>query len=687
MNKRIILSLLFALLFPWLSLAQGKPDYVGQWYQRTAQGKRATAADLFSKSASDYTRTKRYNLRANANQLNSILQTAPPLLDLVVPYGDKTYTLNLARVEVVSETFGVRTNAGNASFNKGVQYRGIVNNNPAHIASLSLQPGDIMGFFSTTEGNFTITKEGLEFIVYNDHDFPTPEGLILCSTQDPTGYQIPSSGGLVSGIGCKTVNVYMECDYAFYQNKGSSTTNVANYVIAFFNEVATLYANENIAIQISQIFVWTQPDPYVSYTTTNNVLTAFKANRGTTYNGDIAHFLTTRNLGGGVAYVNVLCNKAYAYGVSMIYSTYNTAPTYSWTVEVVTHEIGHNLGSPHTHSCSWSTGALDNCYTPEGSCAAGPAPTNGGTIMSYCHLSSTGINFNNGFGYEPGNLIRSRVLNAACLASGSATAPSGLTTTNITTSSATLNWVAVSGATNYTVEYRPSASSTWTSLGTTSGTSTNVTGLAANTAYTWHVKSDCSGYSTDATFTTTGVVETACEAPTSLATTSVTTTSATLTWSPVSGATSYTVQYTPSVGGTSATVTTTTNTVTISGLSAGTSYSWQVKANCSPYSATAPFTTTANPPSGSCAKATGLISSGVTTNSATLSWTAPPSALNYVISVKKAGTSKITTYTTSATSITVSGLQKRTRYEWMVDTKCTDASSSGYTGVAIFTTQ
>lgn len=35
--------------------------------------------------------------------------------------------------------------------------------------------------------------------------------------------------------------------------------------------------------------------------------------------------------------------------------------------------------------------------------------------MSYCHLNPVGINFNNGFGPQPGNLIRNRVSNATCL--------------------------------------------------------------------------------------------------------------------------------------------------------------------------------------------------------------------------------------------------------------------------------
>src|SRR5690606_38736570 len=47
----------------------------------------------------------------------------------------------------------------------------------------------------------------------------------------------------------------------------------------------------------------------------------------------------------------------------------------------------------------------------------GPIPSSG-TIMSYCHLiGGVGINFNNGFGPQPGNLIRARVDQASCLES------------------------------------------------------------------------------------------------------------------------------------------------------------------------------------------------------------------------------------------------------------------------------
>ena len=684
MKNLFLIILVIFLVYPSIVFGQTKPNYVGEWYRRSAQGKTPQQANVFSRGTSDFVRTKRYNLNANSNQLNSILNTQPVLLNLVVPFGDRTYKLNLVSVVVTANDFGVRTNNGKAAHNRSVQYRGIVNNNPQHIASLSLSADDVTGFFSTPEGNFTITKEGLQFIVYNQKDMPVPEG-ILCGTPDVT-YQVTAPTAPVAGIACKAVNVYLECDFAFYQSKGSNISTITNYVIAFFNQVATLYANENIAIQISEMFVWTSPDPYASLTTTSDILNSFRTTRGSNYNGNLAHFLTTRNLGGGVAYVNTLCNKPYAFGVSMVYGTYNNAPAYSWTVEVVTHELGHNLGSPHTQSCSWSTGPLDNCYAVEGTCAAGSTPVNGGTIMSYCHLTSIGINFNNGFGFYPGNLIRDKVLNASCITGGtSSAAPTSLSTSNITQTSATLNWIATPGAVNYTVQYKLAAAASWTATGTTT-TSVNISALTGANSYVWTVRSDCSGFAANANFTTLGAA--VCTAPTSLTTTNITQTAASLNWAAVISATSYTVQYKTAAATTWTSLNTTTNSLGFSSLIAGTNYNWLVKANCSSNSVTASFTTgntSTPPPTYICTVSTSLTETNITNNSATLRWTGNANAQSYTVRFREVGAINWTDYNNVTTTSQNVRLKPRRNYEWTVDTRCNNGTNSGATVVKRFT--
>ena len=94
--------------------------------------------------------------------------------------------------------------------------------------------------------------------------------------------------------------------------------------------------------------------------------------------------------------------------------------------------------------------------------------------------------------------------------SASCSAPSGLSVSNLATTTATLNWNAVSGALVYTAQYKPASSSTW--IVATSGTyglSVNLYSLSANTTYDWRVYTNCSlteasGYSTTAQFTTPG---------------------------------------------------------------------------------------------------------------------------------------------------------------------------------------
>jgi hypothetical protein len=89
----------------------------------------------------------------------------------------------------------------------------------------------------------------------------------------------------------------------------------------------------------------------------------------------------------------------------------------------MTHEIGHSIGSPHTHSCSWNGNntAIDGCWFVEQTgpvkCPElGVTPQTKGTIMSYCHLNPfVGINYKWGFGEQPGNLIRKNIQETICV--------------------------------------------------------------------------------------------------------------------------------------------------------------------------------------------------------------------------------------------------------------------------------
>jgi hypothetical protein len=618
-------------------------------------------------------------------QLSVLYQTAPAALRFSIPNpGTAPLVLELAQVEILADDFKLSSDAAeNLPFERGIHYRGVVQGNPAAIACLSIHSDGLTGMVADETGTYELgqMEDGSgHYLFYKTQHLKMPAPHQCHADEESlAGDEGGESPAEDRGVGCKTVQVYFECDNKLYTDKGSSTANVNTYVTGLFNQVATLYANENVGMVISQIFVWTTLDPYRGYSSTSSVLNAFRQTRGTSFNGNLAHLLSTRSLGGGIAYVDVICFKQYAYGVSAISTSYQNVPTYSWSVEVVTHELGHNLGSWHTHSCNWPGGALDNCVSPEGSCAPGPTPVNGGTIMSYCHLTSHGINFTKGFGPTPGARIRDKVLNAACVPQ-SGTVPTGLSSNNITATSATLQWAPVQGATSYTVQYKLTTSGNWTTAGTSTAATYNLSGLTASSNYQWQVKTDCSNFSTTASFNTLngGGGGNTCNTPGGLGTAGIGSTSATLFWSSVPGAVNYTVQYKNAnasnwtTAGTTAAV-----TLTLTNLTALTQYQWQVKANCSSWSSTATFSTpnSGGGGGGTCNPPVNLNNNTIGGTYAVISWAAVSGATNYTLQIKLAnGLNWFTLGAVSVTSVVVSGLQPSTTYHWRVKANCSDYS-------------
>jgi len=176
-------------------------------------------------------------------------------------------------------------------------------------------------------------------------------------------------------------------------------------------------------------------------------------------------------------------------------------------------------------------------------------------------------------------------------------APAGLIASAVTNTSATVGWTAVSGAVSYDVDYKAASSSTWINAATaTTATSAGLTGLTAGTTYDYRVRTNCASGSSSysaAQFTTTGGT---CTAPAGLTSSGVTTTGATVSWTAVSGAVSYDVDYKAATSSTwiNAATATTATTVNLSGLTSATLYDWRVRTNCSGGSSTytaAQFTT------------------------------------------------------------------------------------------------
>ncbi|MEO8109114.1 MAG: reprolysin-like metallopeptidase [Ginsengibacter sp.] len=269
--------------------------------------------------------------------------------------------------------------------------------------------------------------------------------------------------------------------------------------------------------------------------------------------------------------------------------------------------------------------------------------------------------------------------------------PTGLTTSSITTSGATVSWTAVSGAVSYAVDYKLNSSSTWTSFSTAqTATSANLTGLASSSLYDWRVSATCSGGSGSqvaAQFTT--ATPAVCNAPSGLTASSITISSATVSWTAVSGAASYAVDYKLNTSSTwiSAATATTSTSVALSGLAAGSLYDYRVSTNCGAIGTSgftvAQFTTATQ---AGCGDPSPITASGITTNSATLNWTAVSNAQSYTVLYKlqSASTNTKLTINQPATSVNLTGLTAGSVYDWKIRATC--ASGTGNIISAQFTT-
>ncbi|MCC6459503.1 MAG: fibronectin type III domain-containing protein [Saprospiraceae bacterium] len=654
----------------------------------TPSARRDETASLFAPQAQF--------LSLDPAQLASAIPHLPTALTLQLVYQDEILTLDLLETNIQTADFSVVTSSSDGrpvSVLPGRHYRGVLRGDGRSLAALSFFQDEIMGLISDDQhGNLVLGKlenplNRSEYILYSDRELSTRPGFSCEALLPDVPHSTPKPSPQPDVNGC--VRVYFECDYELFQNKGSVQATL-NYVTGAFNQVATLYANEQISTTLSQVFVWITPDSY-STSSSSTALNQFKALRKS-YNGDIAHLVSIggNNLG-GVAYLDVLCVPSYAYAFSDINTSYSNVPTFSWTVEVLTHEMGHNLGSPHTQSCTWPGGAIDNCFTTEGGCSPGPAPSNGGTIMSYCHLTSTGINFNNGFGTLPGNKIRAEVSSATCLAgtcaaAASCQAPTALSANNISGANATISWTAVTGANSYTLQWRTVGATTWTTLNNVSSPY-QLTGLPASQNVEVAVRSNCgsgsSNYSYGMIFTSSSGGGTGggttCGTPGNLSAAASSSTTAQVSWSAVTGANSYQLSYKNASSGTwLGPVTLTTTNYTLNGLTAATAYNVRVSALCS--TGTSPYATTSfSTPGGSggtCGAPANLSASAGSPTTASVTWSSVSGASYYQLWYKPASsTIWSAAINTASTAYSLSGLSANTAYNVRVRTVCGNLSS------------
>ncbi|MHA7814810.1 MAG: M12 family metallo-peptidase [Phycisphaerales bacterium] len=324
------------------------------------------------------------------------------------------YDLELDRIEVLTDdaqlVVGTKDGMIDLPRPEVILLSGIVAGDANSRAFISLSPYGTNGYIeqhgemvSISTGPYELEKN-LEQAIRTAHmaDMINPNAVTHgCgytngdAAFEPMGLpdQSASAASPRGGTTCRIAGIAVETDYEFTDRLFNGNTNAAAaYLVSLVAAISEIYERDvDARLAIPYLRVWADnSDPYEATTgdPLDQVRNHWNASMGHVER-TVTHMFTGRENTsyGGVAYVGVLCNESYGYGVSAHLDGSFPYPLVdhnygNWDVIVAAHELGHNFGTGHTHSYS---PPIDGCGS--GDCS----DPYGGTIMSYCHGCSGGL--------------------------------------------------------------------------------------------------------------------------------------------------------------------------------------------------------------------------------------------------------------------------------------------------------
>lgn len=210
----------------------------------------------------------------------------------------------------------------------------------------------------------------------------------------------PSVAAIPSGTWTpRAIRLILETDTEYHDLFGSVSATV-NYTNQLMGSVSDLFERHlQSRISVVQLNVYPGGDPFVpefdadALSMLDAVREAYAPSLGGSWPvaAELVHMLSGDNLGGGVAYVDVVGNQDFGFGVSgdltgsINWGTFTGAPNpLIWDYSVLAHELGHGFGSQHTHEyCPPIDRCFEGCDT---TVVCGDS-----SLMSYCHLCPMGL--------------------------------------------------------------------------------------------------------------------------------------------------------------------------------------------------------------------------------------------------------------------------------------------------------
>jgi hypothetical protein len=241
-------------------------------------------------------------------KLESVFDKKSQNIELEIPYDKKILKIKLFQYDIFANGFHVDTDKNqNNLYEKGVYYRGIINNDYTSVASFSFFRNEFSGVISSTDfGNIVVGKldkinNTSDYIVYSDANFKVALDVNCSFKEDDLPISNPI-GNNKNSNSARCVTMYFELDFALFQANNSNVTTTTNWMTAVFNNLQTLFNNDGITCSLKSLFIWTTLDRY-SGTSSTDYLYQFNGFRPV-FDGDLGQLLGIDP--GGLAVVSLI---------------------------------------------------------------------------------------------------------------------------------------------------------------------------------------------------------------------------------------------------------------------------------------------------------------------------------------------------------------------------------------------
>ena len=235
------------------------------------------------------------------------------------------------------------------------------------------------------------------------------EGSNLCGTENDSqpldaldGIRAPTALGASAAAAGEVISfqavVAVDTDNEWMDGFSDDPDAALEWITDLFLAMNVFYERDiETHLLLGDVILRTAPDPYTIPSDRYQQLNEFGEywmENMSQIDRQFALLLSGRSINSGsfsgIAWINQYCDYGRRFGNNVAgsysYNAIGSRRTAGNTALYVGHEIGHNMGSVHTHCYD---PPVDQCYSGEGGCYSGnPAcPAGGkGTVMSYCHV-------------------------------------------------------------------------------------------------------------------------------------------------------------------------------------------------------------------------------------------------------------------------------------------------------------